>query len=360
MSNATKQYVLNEVAYVHHNAAGEVCIFLPREENVKFPGVNGDVILTILDIMCRPHTVGELSKELEKTRYSVDDVDFLVDELVSRNVLKEYSDPACLSTSLTPKQLAKYDRQLLNFAALPGNTIEDAVRQQERFSESSVLVIGVGGIGSYLSLGLAQIGIGTIHIVDFDEIELSNTSRQVLYREKDVGQLKTDVALRELQQVAPDATIVAHNCEVLSADTLNREFENVSLDLILVCADKPLGKLAHIVDEFSEATKTAILYGGPYANGKIFLGPLLLPGKTRSYSDLVPLQSISTSDNRIDRINNAHRVSAIVDTDNALAAKMMETEAIKYLGMLQEPSVVERQIAVDTTDWSVHSGQFAQ
>ena len=354
-----KQYILNEVAYAHLTPSKRLHIALPHEENVMFEEKDSDVILTILNIFKNPATVDDVSTALLDTPYEVDDIASLVQRLFENNVIKEYKDITALDTTLTPKQLAKYDRQLRNYAVLPNFTINDAIKQQERLDAASILILGAGGIGSYLAIGLAQIGVGTLHLIDFDEIELSNTSRQVLYREKDVGKSKIEVAVKNLTEVAPDATVVGHNLEVTSVNSLTEELKSDQFDLIAVCADKPLGKLVYIVDEFSKLSGTPVLYGGPYADSKIFLGPSIIPGKTKSYSELVPSSYVDTSNPKVASINE-YRETAIVDTDNALAAKMMEVEIIKYIGKLMDPSVVERQIVLDNWNWSFHDGQFSK
>lgn len=348
----SEYFLLNSSMYVYESTDGGLHISLPHEENIKITCEDKEFFLSLMSLLCVPQTLESLEKTMEDTPYAVDDMNLLMENLLTSNVVKRYLPIEAWHTALSPKQLNKYDRQLRNFSELPGNDMLSALRQQERLSDASVLILGVGGVGSYLALGLAQVGIGTLHLVDFDEIELSNTSRQVLYREKNIGQRKIDVAVRELQEVAPDANIIGHNIEISNADILMESLNSETFTLMAVCADKPLGEMAYIADCFSQMTKTPILYGGPYANSKVFLGPMLIPGVTKAYEELFPKKNICANDPLVKKINN-RRISSIVDTDNALAAKMMEVEIVKFIGGIRKPAVEEKQIVLDTFDWSV-------
>ncbi len=79
---------------------------------------------------------------------------------------------------------------------------------QELFSSSHVLVLGVGALGTYVSTNLTLAGIGKLTLVDFDTIEMSNLNRQLLFSIDDVGKNKADVAAEKLRMLNPDVQIV--------------------------------------------------------------------------------------------------------------------------------------------------------
>jgi adenylyltransferase/sulfurtransferase len=81
---------------------------------------------------------------------------------------------------------------------------------QAKLLASRVLVVGAGGLGSPVVLYLAAAGIGTIGIVDFDAVSLSNLQRQIAHRTEDVGVPKTESAARAVRAINPDVRLELH------------------------------------------------------------------------------------------------------------------------------------------------------
>lgn len=92
---------------------------------------------------------------------------------------------------------------------------------QIKLLESKVLLIGVGGLGSPAAIYLAAAGVGTIGIVDFDIVDVSNLQRQILHGTKDIGRLKVDSAADRLRDINPDVNVVAHNEPLSNHNTLD-------------------------------------------------------------------------------------------------------------------------------------------
>jgi adenylyltransferase/sulfurtransferase len=102
----------------------------------------------------------------------------------------------------TEEQIHRYARHIL----LP----EVGGEGQAKLLAAKVLVIGAGGLGSPLILYLAAAGVGTIGVVDDDEVELSNLQRQVLHQTDRVGMAKVESAARTVAAINPDVTLVPH------------------------------------------------------------------------------------------------------------------------------------------------------
>lgn len=103
---------------------------------------------------------------------------------------------------LSSEEIQRYSRHLV----MP----EVSLAGQLKLKRARVLCVGAGGLGSPLALYLAAAGIGTLGLVEFDEVDLSNIQRQVLYRSADVGRLKLDAACQQLQQLNPHTELVRH------------------------------------------------------------------------------------------------------------------------------------------------------
>ena len=114
---------------------------------------------------------------------------------------------------LTDEQKVRYSRHLL----IP----EVGSAGQAKLLESKVLLIGAGGLGAPASLYLAAAGVGTIGIIDFDVVDLSNLQRQIVHTTDRVGEKKVDSARKTLNALNPDVNVVAHE-EMLVADNVDR------------------------------------------------------------------------------------------------------------------------------------------
>jgi molybdopterin/thiamine biosynthesis adenylyltransferase/rhodanese-related sulfurtransferase len=118
-----------------------------------------------------------------------------------------------LPVLLTHEQKQRYSRHLL----VP----EIGAEGQARLLDSKVLLIGAGGLGSPAALYLAAAGVGTIGIVDFDIVDVSNLQRQVIHTTDRVGQKKVDSARLSITALNPDVEVVAHE-EMLTAENVER------------------------------------------------------------------------------------------------------------------------------------------
>ena len=74
---------------------------------------------------------------------------------------------------------------------------------QQKLQEAKILVVGCGGLGSPISVYLASSGIGKLHLIDFDTVDISNLHRQVFYSLKDIGKFKSECLSNFIQQRAP-------------------------------------------------------------------------------------------------------------------------------------------------------------
>jgi adenylyltransferase/sulfurtransferase len=89
---------------------------------------------------------------------------------------------------------------------------------QRRLANARVLVLGAGGLGSPALLYLAAAGVGTIGIVDDDDVEPSNLQRQIVHGQADVGHPKVDSAAERIAEIAPETTVVRHTERLVASN----------------------------------------------------------------------------------------------------------------------------------------------
>jgi molybdopterin/thiamine biosynthesis adenylyltransferase/rhodanese-related sulfurtransferase len=117
-----------------------------------------------------------------------------------------------ISRAFQPLELVRYSRHIL----LP----EVGLAGQRRLRESSVLIVGAGGLGSPIGYYLAAAGVGRIGLSDFDRVDLSNLQRQILYGTDDVGRQKVDAARARLAQINPHVDVTIHPGRLSAANAL--------------------------------------------------------------------------------------------------------------------------------------------
>ena len=115
--------------------------------------------------------------------------------------------------ALTAEQVNRYSRHIIMPQVGPTG--------QRKIMESSVLIIGAGGLGSPIAVYLALAGIGKIGIVDFDTVDISNLQRQILHQNDDIGKPKAISAKETINAYNPDVEVVTHEVPITSDNSMD-------------------------------------------------------------------------------------------------------------------------------------------
>ncbi|MDE7389269.1 MAG: HesA/MoeB/ThiF family protein [Muribaculaceae bacterium] len=165
--------------------------------------------------------------------------------------------------------MTRYSRQIM----LP----EIGEEGQRRLSEASVLIVGVGGLGSPVAAYLAGAGVGTIGLADSDTVSLSNLQRQVLYSEVQIGGPKTECAAERLRGLNSDITVRLHP-EGLTAENADELIG--AYDLTVDCCDNYATR--YLIDDVCARLGRRWVYG---SIGE-FHGQVSVFGDGKRYSDI--------------------------------------------------------------------------
>ena len=210
---------------------------------------------------------------------------------------------------LTEKQIERYSRHII--LEQVGGT------GQEKLLASRVLIIGAGGLGSPAALYLAAAGIGTIGLLDGDEVDITNLQRQIAHRTSDIGRRKVESAAETLKAINPDVAIRTYDVWA-RADNIRdiiREY-----DFVVDGVDNFPAKFLINDACFFERT--------PFSHGGIlqFEGQLItvLPGQTACYRCVFPAPPPPDS---VPSCGQAGVLGVLPGVIGLLQA----TEAIKYL-----------------------------
>ena len=161
--------------------------------------------------------------------------------------------PAMVGGSLafTEEQIRRYSRHII----LP----EVGGMGQRKLLNSKVLLIGAGGLGSPAALYLAAAGVGTLGIVDFDVVDLSNLQRQILHHVHDVGRPKVQSAVETIRDLNPDVKVIPYN-EPLNSGNVKQIFGEFDV-IVNGCDNFPTRYLAN---------DACVFLNKPMVDGSIF------------------------------------------------------------------------------------------
>ena len=244
--------------------------------------------------------------------------------------------PFKVPTVLTPEQRIRYSRHTL--------LSEVGEAGQLKLLEAKVLLIGAGGLGSPAALYLAAAGVGTLGIVDFDTVDISNLQRQVLHGNKDVGRPKVDSAADRLHDLNPEVKVVPFRTGITSENALEiiRDF-----DIVINGSDN--FPTRYLINDACQFLKK------PLVDGSIFM----FEGQVTVYQPAVPEMGITGGPcyrclypdppppGEVPSCSEA----GVLGVLPGIVGSMQAGEAIKLILGIGEP-LVGRLLMIDTLDMS--------
>jgi molybdopterin/thiamine biosynthesis adenylyltransferase len=255
------------------------------------PGQDSDLLIEQPDAMTRSllaaldgtHGVDELERDFGSAR-----VRDALQLMSGHSLLDDAADDGRVSA----RESARYDRQLRYFSDVASGALPPS-EYQRRLREARVLILGVGGLGSWTSYALLCCGVGELVLLDGDRVEESNFNRQILYRERDVGRLKVEAAAEALAEFDSTCRLTPVARRLESVEAVRELAEGA--DFVVNGADWP----AHDIERWVNAACfqagvpfITMSHSPPVAR----VGPLYVPGTTgcfacqeQTYRDAYPL-----------------------------------------------------------------------
>lgn len=251
-------------------------------------------------------------------------------------------------TKLSNEEIKRYGRHLV--------LQEFGLDSQLRLKAAKVAVIGAGGLGSPALLYLAAAGVGTLGIVDFDTVELSNLQRQVLFTIDDVGQNKATSAVARLRQLNPLITLHSYATKITSSNALDLLAE---YDIVLDGTDN--FPTRYLLNDACVLLKKPLVYGSILQyEGQLSVFNVSRGDGTYSanYRDLFPLPPDPAS------VLNCEQAGVLGVLPGMIGA-MQANETIKLITGIGEP-LANRLLILDalsmeltTINIKTRQGQYA-
>jgi len=174
---------------------------------------------------------------------------------------------------------------------------------------SSIIIFGLGGVGGYAVETLARTGIGTITLVDYDTIDLTNLNRQIIGLHSTIGQEKTALFEKRILDINPKANVIIHNLRV-TPENANSLFEDSNYDYIIDAIDSVSAKLALI--EISKEKNIPLISSMGTGNK---LDPTLIQVADISKTRVCPLARVIRQELKKRRIK---KVKVVFSTETAI------------------------------------------
>ena len=229
--------------------------------------------------------------------------------------------------TLNAEQKIRYQRHLL----LP----EVGIEGQAKLLASKVLMLGAGGLGSPAALYLAAAGVGTIGIVDMDEVDASNLQRQILHNIDRVGDRKVDSAKKTLTMLNPDVNVVTYDTRLEASNIMEII---AGYDVIVDGADNFPSR--YLLNDAS------VKLGIPVVHGSIFrfegMVTVFDPKSGPTYRDMVPEPPPA-------ELAPSCAEAGVLGVLPGIVGSIQALETIKVLLGLGE-GLIGRILAVDTTE----------
>jgi bacteriocin biosynthesis cyclodehydratase domain-containing protein len=292
----------------------------------------------VLELLHAPRTRGELlgatgphrEGELDELLAALDELGLLDDE-----------SPAGVP-DLPPAAAERYDRQL-PYVGVDG---------QRRLMEATVVLIGVGALGTWTAQALACAGVGRLVLVDDDVVELANLNRQVLFRHADVGRPKVDAAAEALLAYNPELELVRLHRRIGSASDAAAAIGGA--DLVVATADDP----PFAIDRWVNAA--ALRHGVPHVSASLLVpsvrvGPLVRPGITGCVEcrHVAARREHADHDALVAYRERHRRPAPALGPLSALVGSLLATDALHLLTGVATPASEGHVVLIDSRDLSI-------
>lgn len=224
--------------------------------------------------------------------------------------------------------LKRYNRQII----LP----DFGVSAQEKISNSSVLVVGAGGLGCPVLQILVSMGVGVVGIADFDTIALENLHRQSLYSEQDVGLPKVITAVEHLSKINSEIEIIAFQ-EIITSKNVLSIIHN--FDVVVDCTDNFATR--YLLNDACYLMKKPLVYASIFQNeGQVSVFNVEKDNQITNYRDLFP---IPPNQNEVPNCNEA----GVLPAHSAVIGTFQANEVIKLL--VDSPESLIHQLLIFNT-----------
>lgn len=324
---------------------GIVSFIKTLDDEIRIPsGKMADTIIGVFRKTSEYEKVcASLSRELD---ISLQEAEVVIIKFMELGILE------CYETEIEP---GRYHRQQLLFDSIAPEVNSSGRESQNKLSDTHIMILGIGGIGNYMSMAFAAAGIGKITLVDFDVVELSNLNRQILFRESDIGKSKIASAIAHLSTLNSTIELKGVETKIHSEEDLDKLITaNGPINYLVLSADHP----PHLVLWASALCKkhhfNYVKCG--YMAYQGLVGPLLGP-QTKRYEELFESwKPVIEAQPLHYKSHNDSYIAPSMAATNAILANIAALEIIKEITGITSSAIKEKRLLVDLKTMEITFG----
>ena len=249
-------------------------------------------------------------------------------------------------------------RRVIHFISDFSENHEHLLSMWNKIQNSTIVIIGLGAVGSWVACNLVQSGIKNLILMDGDIVELSNLHRQFGYSESDIGFKKVDIIERRLNEYS---NINIKKCyDFLNEKNLSY-LDDQKIDLIINCADKPTVDITSLwVGEYCMSRNIPHIVGGGYNLHLSLIGQTVLPNKSACVKcfekHLKERNKIDS--NKVKKLSVKNRKIGSFGPMCSLIASIIGMEAIKIISGCTTPANINRRGEFDIYSMDITYQEF--
>ena len=309
----TQKLKIKDSLYILKDAEDNYVFISTATRKVKKFQVDS-LVKNVIKFLDSESSEQDLIERLSKD-YNIRDINLCLQALEKEGIIRKYEEDL---------KEDRNHRQLLFLDELTDSR-KETLELQRKIKNSKIAVFGVGGIGTWIVNGLYQIGAGEIRITDPDIVNESNLNRQLFFDSGDVGKYKVDVIKEKLK----DAKILPFKKRI----ELNQNLEDIisGCNFLVNCADSTsVTETTRIIDQYAAQHGIAYCVAGGYNLHLGMVGPIIIPGITKTFDDFIEYQK------RMDPLKDLEKIRDIKQTGNlgpiaGAVANIQTMEIFKYL-----------------------------
>lgn len=224
-----------------------------------------DSLVKLFRLISKPILKDNLINKMEKeTGLSESDIVEAIEYLMEEKFIINYDDYDELLKN------NKLNRQYLFFSMC-----RDELKDWNLIVQPNILILGLGGVGSNVSLVLSRSGFNNFTLVDCDKVEGSNLIRQLPYTENDIGKYKTSVIAEKIK--SNDNIINIYNKKIVKDEDIEQEI--INSDFVICTLDKPSRIIRRVINNLCVKYNKPVIFSG-FAEHVAMIGPFIEPRKS--------------------------------------------------------------------------------